>query len=275
MKNVDLTDLKEMIKLAEDELQKLKDDDRRRFKQGRITRALNKAYKLLERDKYTQDDVDKHEHIVWRSLQDRALAVWMVLLGIFLSGALMFASYETYSFFKWNWDREHPVNPADPNDSKTENLVNVRYKESNIIDLRNLFSVSDEEGLKNTPQEFSISNDEEKMPTNYDYTVKYNVNILELNDEIKNKIDKRYIKYQLTHFDSETEEKIVEPINTLANLGDKNPDGTYTIYSGEQGKGKQTNFEVIFWIGDDAGNDQQGKAFKFAFRVSAAVANAK
>lgn len=269
-KGVKLTDLKKMISLAEDELQKLKDDDRRHLKQRRITRALNKTYEMLDTKEYTQDDVDKHERMIWRSLQDRALIIWLLLFGIFLSGAIMFASYETYSFFRWNWDREHPVNPQDPNTK--ESLVYVRYKESNIVSLYNLMPVRDLDGLNNPKQEFSVSNDEDKMPTNVDYTVKYNVNILELNDQKMKLINKKYIRYQLTHYDSVTKEKVTEPIGKLSDLKGPNPDGTYTIYTGTQAKGAKTNFEVVFWLGEDAENDQMGRSYKFAFRVAAAVA---
>ena len=43
------------------------------------------------------------------------------------------------------------------------------------------------------------------------------------------------------------------------------------MYYGSQARGRQTNFEVVFWIGEDAPNREQGRAYNFAFRVTAVV----
>ena len=178
----------------------------------------------------------------------------------------MFASYETYSFIRYNWDIEHHITPHDD----VNHVVNVVYKESNIVSLYNLVTVPNAIGLNNPKQEFNISNNDDSMPVNMNYVVHYQINIAELNYNIPRIIDKRYIRYQLTHYDAKTGVKTSEAIGTFADLP-RNVDGTYRLYSGTQEKNRQTNFEVVIWIGENAPNSQQGRTYNFAFRVVAAV----
>ena len=91
-----------------------------------------------------------------------------------------------------------------------------------------------------------------------------------MNENITKVIDKRYIRYQLTHYDAETGVKVSERIGKFSELP-QNPDGTYRMYSGVQDKERQTNFEVVIWIGEDAPNREQGRSYNFAFRVAAVV----
>lgn len=261
---VKLSELKRMIKLADEMREKLKINNRRRLKQLRISFALKRAYNLLNKGNYTQDDVDRKTRVVYRSMQDRIL-FWYYLMGFLLAGSVMFAAYETYSFISVNWDLEHHF-PGDD----ISNIVNVVYKESNIVSLYNLVTVPDSVGLKNPKQEFNISNDSSKIPPNINYVVHYHVSITELNDNIDRIIDKKYIRYQLTHYDAKTGEKVSEKIGKFIDLP-RNLDGTFRLYAGTQERDHQTNFEMIIWIGEDAPNSQQGRAYNFAFKVTAVI----
>ena len=263
---INLSELKRAINLAEEMLEDLKTKEIRKLKQKRIKRALKKAYALLNSKGYSQKQVDKVTRIVYRSMLDRVGIFWFYIFGLFLAGALMFTSYEAYSFIKANWDLDHYIKPEDA----VSSVVKITYKNTNIVDLHDLISVSNETGLKNPKQEFNISNTAELMPYNMNYNVKYQITIRELNDTIDKVLDKRFIRYQLTHYDAETGIRTTEPIRTFADLT-KNIDGSYKMFTGTQAKDRQTNFEVVIWIGEDALNDQQGREYRFAFSVVAVV----
>lgn len=265
---INLSDLKRAITEAEEMLAKYKEEDIRHLKQKRIKRALKKGYALLNQKSYTQERVDRVTRIIIRSMEDRALIFWLYFFGILLAGALIFTSFEAYSYIKQSWDMNHDIKPGDA----VSNVVNVLYKETNLVDILNQVPVPDEVGLRNKKQEFSISNSMDKMPNNLDYVVHYQVTILELNDDYERVIDKKYIRFQLTYFDDEAKERITEPIKTLADLP-QNIDGSLIMFTGTQAKNHKTNFEVIFWIGEDAPNSQQGRSYSLAFKVVALVAS--
>ena len=265
---INLSELKKAIVLAEEMLAMLKAQDIRPLKQLRIKHALNKGYALLNRKSYTQEKVDRVTRIIYRSMEDVAIIFWLYIFGILLAGALVFTSFEAYSFIKQTWDINHQFNPSDA----ISNVVNVVYKETNFVDILDQVTVPNEVGLKNKKQEFSISNNMDKMPNNLDYKVHYQVTILEKNDNHERVLEKRYIRYQLTYFDEETKERITEPIRTLADLP-QNIDGSLKMFTGVQDKNHKTNFEVIFWIGEDAPNSQQGRSYSLAFKVVALVSH--
>lgn len=262
---VNLSELKKIISEAEKTLEKYQENEVRKLKQMRIKRALKRAYAFLGTKGYTQDDVDKMYKVVWRSLQDIPV-VWLYLLGVLLAGSIMFASYETYSFFMFYWDKIIIIPPG----GNVDRAVRVKYAESNIVNLYNLISVDDEDGLEGPTQMFNISNDTTELPRHVNYEVYYNINLVELNNNYSRIINKRYIRYQLSYYDTLTNEKVYEPIGKFSDLP-VNPDGTLRLFSGKQAKGHQTNFEVKIWIGPDAGNDQQNRAYSFAFNVTAVI----
>lgn len=262
---IDLSELKRAVEQAKEMLADLKQKDIRKLKQRRITRALRKAHKLLNSNNYTQAQVDRVTRIVIRSMEDRMGIFWFYLIGVLVAGSLVFAGYETYSFIKINWDADHYF----PIDS-VSSLVTVNYRESNIVSLYKLFPVQNSIGLKNPKQEFNISNDTTKMPPGINYTVFYQINIVELNQNVPRIIDKKYLRYQITHYDAETGVKVSEKIGKFSDFP-RNPDGTYKMFTGTQERGQKTNFEVVIWLGEDAPNKEQGRAYNFAFYVTAIV----
>lgn len=263
----DIKDLKSMIALAEEELEKLKEDNRREHKQKRITRALERAYALLNKESYTQKEVNKRTHDVWLSLQDGVIPFfWYYLIGFLLACALIFTGIQTYSFISTNWDRIHHI--PDIHDDLSS-LVTVNYKETNIVSLYDLMPVDDEIGLKNKKEEFNISNTSEKVPSGIDYVVDYNVNIVEMNQNARKIINKRYIKYQLTYEDLEGK-TVVREIGRLSDLK-QNPDGSFLLVHDSQYKDKISNFKMVLWLASDAGNSEQGASYTFAYKVTAVI----
>ena len=265
---IQLSELKKAIKFAEEVLEELKNDGKRKLKQWRISRALKKAYALLNSKNYTQEQVDKVTKLLYDAIRRDISIFWFYLFGILFAGSILFASYETYSFMRY-WDRSHDIRPGD----NVSNVVNVIYKESNIVSLYNLVTVPDSIGLNNPKQEFNISNNPNNMPRHLNYNVNYQININELNENISNLISKKYIRYRLTHYDAKDGIKTYEQIGNFADLT-QNPDGSFKMYSGVQAKGHQTNFEVVIWISEDAPNSEQGRSYNFAFSVAAVVSAA-
>lgn len=263
--------LKKTISMAEEVLLDTENSDnsRKKRKHKSVKKALENAYALLNSTEYTQLDVDRRTDEIIEALQDEhdIAILWIFLFGLLLSGALIFTVYQTYSFLEHNWDREHHITPEW--NENVSRMVKVNYKETNIVNLEGLMTVSDSVGLKNPAQEFQISNDAGKL-RNLKYEVRYNVNILELNDKNDKVIDKKYLKYRLSYKDKNGYEKF-GPIKTFADLK-KNPDGSYLMLDGTQVKNGATDFKVVIWLSSTAGNDQQGRSYTFMFKVNAAIA---
>lgn len=311
--NIDTTDLRKIIVEAEEELEKLKEDDRRRFKQRRITKALERAYNLLNKKEYTQKEVDKRTRDVWRSLQDGLIPPFLFFLfDILFVCAFVFAVYEAYSFMRVSNDNRPPVivdpghgedNPGggdhgggpdapkpheEPKPEKPEEppkddenkdedkedigdgLVTVHYKETNIVSLHDQIPVDDEIGLKNTPQEFTITNDSSKMPEGVNYRVNYEVNIVEYDTGAEKVIDKNYLRYRLTYQNENGEYVTVD--GRFSDLKQKKTVSyKYQLITASQLKDASSDFKMVIWLDKDAGNDQQGAAYTFSFNVEAAV----
>lgn len=264
--------LKNTISLAEERLNKLEEDGANKNKQFKIKKSLEKAYALLNSDEYTQESVDKRTDELIKVLEyDETRGIfWIFLFGFLLSCATVFTAYETYSFIRDNLDRDHSNLLPEFNEEVSQ-LVQVNYKETNIVDLKDQMTVSDYVGLQNIPQEFSISNDSSKVPS-LNYKIHYSVNIVELNENKDRVLEKKYIKYQLTYTDKFGKE-IVKPISTFDNL-EKNPDGSYLLMKGIQKKDKNTNFKVVIWLSSLAPNEMQNTSYTFIFKVKAAVTRA-
>lgn len=261
-----LDKLNEAIDVAEKVLEKEKNS---KSKIKRINKALEKAYALLNRDSYTQKEVNNCTSDIWYALRDKndTMIILLFLFSFLLSSALFFTAFEISTFMRENWDPNKNIPVLNEETSK---LITVNYKETNIVNLENLMTVSDDEGLKNTPQTFEISNDSSKVG-GIDYKVNYSVNIVELNDKIERVLDKKYIKYQLTYIEDGKE--VVSPIGTFADLK-KNPDGSYLLMDGTQKKDSITSFKVVIWLSATAPNEVQNTAYMFAFKVSAVIAKA-
>ena len=259
-----LDKLNEAIDIAEKVIEKERNN---KSKIKRINKALDKAYALLNRDSYTQREVDNCTSDIWNALRNKndALVVLLFLFSFLLSGALFFTALEISNFLQENWN---PSNDFPILNEETSKLITVNYKETNIVNLENLMTVSDDVGLKNTPQTFEISNDSSKVG-GLNYKVNYSINIVELNDKIERVLDKKYLKFQLSYV--ENGQEIVTPIKTFADLK-KNPDGSFLLMNGTQKKDGITSFKVVIWLSADAPNEEQNTAYMFAFKVSAVIA---
>lgn len=268
---VDISKLKEAIQAGEDEIARLEENNlpTGQNKHKRVTKALEKAYALLNKNNYLQKDVNKCEDIIWKALEDNNayFVIWFFIFGFLLSGVTVFSVYEAYSFVQSNWDSNNNFTPTI--DEETSQLITVNYIETNIMNLENLRAVSDEVGMQSTPLEFEITNDSTKVG-DLNYLVNYTVNIVELNGGLDKVVDKKYIKYQFTTIDTDSKE-VESSIGTLADLK-QNTDGSYQLTSNSQAKDGFTGYKVRVWINAVAGNDQQGRSYIFAFKVNAAIA---
>ena len=273
MKETNLSLLKEALYVAEETLKSIEDDEnvRAKNKRKRITKAVEKAYLTLNMNEYTDKELAKRTDQIWESLLDenRPLAFLIFIFGIILSGTFVFTAYQTYSFIRFNLD------PTKNNQEFTEelsSLVKVDYKEQSTVSLYDQMSVKDSTGLQNPPQEFSIKNDSSEVP-DLNYIVNYYVYLAPLNDPKTKLIGKEYIKYKYSYKDSKTGKLYESNIGTLADLPEKE-DGTLLLAKGTQNKDSRTDFKVIFWIGVNIPNEQQGSSYTFKFKVDADVAEA-
>ena len=163
-----------------------------------------------------------------------------------------------------------PVESKKPNkEPQTEEngVVKVTFKETNIINLTNQISVSDDIGLQNPAQTFTVSNDRNQLGS-IDYTVNYTVSLVDLTSGNK-KIDKRYIKYRYTRTSSDGS-VFTSDIGTLSDLTVQS-NGNLLLDKRNQPKGQSDSYSVVFWVSSSAGNDQQGKEFLMAFKIDAGV----
>lgn len=271
MQKVDLKKLTDVIEVAEKFLDDNKDLDNKKInrKKKNVTTVLESAYELLNRNEYTQKEVNKKTDDIWEKLIDNhnALAFIIIIFGMALSGVLIFTVFQAYSFIQINWDPEM----TSPNvNQEVSNLVNVNYVEENIISLYDQMTVSDQVGLKNKPQEFRIENDSSEVK-GLNYIVHYSVNIVPMNDPHAKLLNKKYIKYKYIYKDSKRGKYYESKIGTLDELTE-NPDGSLLLTKSTQAKDTYTDFKVYFWISSLAKNDQQGASYTMAFKVNAAVA---
>lgn len=268
MLQIDITKLKEAIDVAENKLEEIKDSNAKKDKRKvkRVNKALEKAYATLNLGDYTQDEVDKRTDDIWIALSDddHYMMLLLFIIGIFLSGAFVFAVYQAYSYIKESHDRIEEPTGTDP-----RSLIDVTFEEKKIVSLYNQLSVDDEIGLENDPTIFTISNDASKAE-DLEYSVPYIVYLIPMNDSSTKLIDKKYIRYRYTTFDHKTGETYTSKIGNLSELP---TDGEKMILvSPTQAKGETTDYTVTFWIGSDAENDQQGASYTFGFEVSAWIA---
>jgi len=269
MNRPNIDELKKMIVRAEEELEKLVNDSVRRLKQRRIKRALEKAYATLNRQEYTQEEIDKRTRQVWRSLQDGVPIIWVYIFGIIFACSFIFAAYETYSFLN-NTTNKSDIWPWNNDEDKYDlsELVAVNYGETNVVSLYDLIPVDDNVGVNNKKQTFSISNNSTTLPTNIDYDVDYVVNIVEMNSKSGKVLDKKFIKYQIVYTENgNTTKTDIGRLSDLQKVGDNK----YVLFSGTQPKNTITNFEVAFWLASDATDDEQGAAYTFAFFIDAGI----
>lgn len=273
MKDIDLSLLKEAIKVAEETLKDIENDEtiKAKNKRKKISRALEKAYATINVGDFTEKTIAKRTDEVWESLLDenRPLAFLIFIFGIILSGTFVFTAYQTYSFIKFNLDPTK--NNIDFNE-EISSLVKVDYKEQSIVSLYDQMSVKDSTGLQNPPEEFTIKNDSSEVP-DLNYLVNYYVYLAPLNNKDDKIIDKEYIKYKYSYKDSKTGKYYESNIGTLADLSVQE-DGTMLLTKGTQSKDSKTDFKVIFWIGVNIPNEQQGSSYTFKFKVDADVAQA-
>lgn len=267
MEKINISKLKEVIEKAEKKLEELeRANDKSSHKYKRITKSLEKAYATLNLGDYTQKTIDKRTDEVWEALMDdHSLFLFIFFIGIFLTGAIIFAVYQAFSFIGANNIHNHPHKPVTGDTS----LVKVNYLESSIISLYDQLSVDDEIGLQNAPQKFTISNDSKEAP-NLDYDVEYQINLMPMNDPHAKLLNVKYIKYQYKYTDKKSGKTYTSSIGTIGDL-ERNQDGSFKLTSGEQDMDGSTDYEVVFWISNQAGNDQQGSTFTFAFKVEAGI----
>lgn len=263
--------LKEAIDVAEKYLDDIEEEDtyKIRRKRKRVTKALESAYEILNNKEYTEKEIDKKTDDIWASLidDDPIMFIFIFILGIFLSAAVIFVVFQAYSFIEHNLDPEI----KDPDiTEEVSSLVKVNYIEENVVSLYNQMSVADNVGLQNPPQEFTISNSSEDVKA-LNYLVHYSVNIVPMNDPKAKLLNEKHIKYKYTYKDSHTGKFYESAVGTLADLK-TNPDGSLLLTKGTQAKDSKTDFKVIFWVSSHALNSEQGSTYTFAFKVNAAIA---
>lgn len=267
--------LKEVLAIAERTLEELKDDDSNKAKRKikRINKALEKAYETLNKTSYTKSELDKRTDEVWISLMDddNYFALLIFFFGFSLAGVVIFAVFQAYSFIQDNWDSDPSDNRYTITENNLSELISVNYKEKNIISLYDQMTVSDEKGLQNPPQEFTISNDSTKVK-GLNYIVNYSVEIIPMNDPNAKILNKRYIKYKYTYKNSWNGKTYESKVGTLDELP-VNADGSITMTTGSQMKDSKTDFKVVFWLSAEAGDEEQGRTYTMAFKVNAAIAN--
>lgn len=273
MKEVNIELLKEALNVAEETLLDIENDksNHAEHRRKKITRAVEKAYATLNIGDYSQKKIDKRTDEVWQSLleDNQPLAVLVMIFGIILAGTFVFTAYQTYSFIKFNLDNTRNVGELT---EEVSSLVKVNYKEQSIVSLYDQMSVKDSTGLKNPPEEFSIENDSSEIP-GVNYAVNYYVYLVPLNDPKAKLIGEEYIKYKYTYKDSKTGKYYESNIGTLKDLPLKE-DGTYLLTKGTQVRDSVTDFKVIFWIGVNIPNEQQGSSYTFKFKVDADITEA-
>lgn len=266
--NIEL--LNEAIETAEKVLVDIEDDDsgKAKRKRKRINKALEHAYATLNTKEYTNRELDKRTDEIWKSLidDDHFLLLLIFFFGFTLSGAVIFTVFQAYSMLQDHWDPEITTPPIT---EEVSDLIEVNYKEENIVSFYDQMTVSDEKGLMNTPEEFTISNSSKKVG-GLNYLVHYYVQIVPLNDPTSHTIDKRYIKYRYSYKDSNGK-TFESPIGTLADLTE-GPDGTLLLTKGTQKRDEVTDFKINFWLSSHATNDNQGGIYTFQFKVDASIA---
>lgn len=267
--NID--ELRKALDAAEKFLEDNKDDNSNKIKRKRkkVNNAVEKAYLMLNKKEYTRKDVDKNTDDIWIALMDddNYLALIIFFFGFMLSGALIFTVFQAYSFFQEN------LNPEIKEPDLTQeisDLIDVQYTENNIVNMYDMYTVSDEEGLKTTPEEFTISNDSSKVPS-LQYSVNYQVNLVPMNSANAKLINLKYIKYRYTYKDSNTGKTHISKIGVLSDLN-VNPDGSLQLVKASQSRDSKTDFKVNFWISSIAPNSEQSSTYTFAFKVNASIA---
>lgn len=266
--------LKEALEVAENTLLELEDNSFKTcHKRKKINIAVEKAYATLNLGGYSQRVIDKRTDEVWNSMLDDSnhIAALIFFFGILLSGTIVFTVYQAYAFFQNNLDAEkYKDNYNFTGDLSS--LVKVNYKSEGIVSLYDESSAKDSDGLKNVPQEFTISNNsnEEK---DFDYVVNYYVYLTPLNDPSSKLIDKKFIKYRYTFKDSSTGKYYESKVGTLDELS-LDQDGSMLLTKGTQNKDSKTDFKVTFWVGLGT-LKEENSSYTFKFKVDTDVAKAR
>lgn len=160
------------------------------------------------------------------------------------------------------------IEPDDPSGA----FVTVIFDNSSLIDLENIYPVTDEVGLNSTPTKWSLSS--ELTGASRDYVVTYTINFVDKLEEIasENLMDITKLKYQLL---------IKKDGSNIYNSGvqlmkdyPEVEDGVRPIITaGAEGStfnnGETLDFELRMWLDSTTGNDQQGKEYKFNIFVEA------
>lgn len=124
---------------------------------------------------------------------------------------------------------------------------NIRFLESNYINLQKAYPMTDEEGLNTDSYQFSITN-------TGTLDGRYNIS---LEDKEDNTLDKRYIKYSIKEDDGQWSRPAL-----LSN--------GITIASNKLLKsGVKVDYQLKFWLDENAPNETQGKVYASKIVVSA------
>lgn len=125
---------------------------------------------------------------------------------------------------------------------------NIRFLESNYINLQKAYPMTDEEGLNTNSYEFSITN-------TGTLDGRYNIN---LEDKEDNTLDKRYVKYSIKENDGQWSRPAL-----LSN--------GITLASNKLLKsGAKVDYQLKLWLDQNAPNETQGKVYAAKIVVSAA-----
>ncbi len=262
--------LKEALSIADKTLDDLKEESTKKSKKkkDRITKATEKAYELLNCNKYTEKEIEKCTNDIWASMMDDVHhTALLIFFSVFLlAGMCVFTVYQAYTF----------INDKRPVEDYTEfptgdisDLLNIEFINTDVINLRGQTGVDDEKGLENTPIEFTIKNDSQKI-IGENYAVNYKVNLILANINTKKTIDKKYIKYKYVYTNTWTGRTYESRIGTLEELK-INEDGSLTLMTGTQLKDTQTNFKIVFWISDETKENLIDNDFMLKFRISASL----
>lgn len=273
--NIDIKKLKEALHIAEANLKETenKNSMRAKYKSKKINKALEKAYATLNLGDYTQKEIDKRTDKVWESLleENTVIAVLIFFFGIALSGTLVFATYQAYSFFQSTLDAKHHLSKE--LEDKINSLVKVNYMEQNTVSLYDDVKLKDSDGLTTSPKELSITNSSKEVP-GFNYHVNYYISLIPMNDPEANTIDKEHIKYSYSYKDTKTGKYFESEIGTLNDLKIQK-DGSLLLTTGTQKLDSKTDFKIKFWVSINAPSETENKTYTFQFKVDSDVEEVK
>lgn len=161
-----------------------------------------------------------------------------------------------------------PEDNVDPSGA----FVTLVFDDSDLIDLNNIYPMLDSDGIKNDPTKWSLTSS--LVNSSKDYILTYYVDFVDsfgnVGDENfinqDERLDVNKLKYQLL---IKKNNQIIYDTN-IQDMYDypEAEEGIRPILSGQTMNNDQSlDFELRMWLDSSAGNDQQGKKYRFKIDV--------